>query len=182
MLRAARAAFNRGVVYIYGVDSHSLVDVRSTIPCLIAPIDRLDDRRHLPLMRAIYPDWIEDCLAMGGRCYLATLEGRVIGFAWLTDKALTLDCVGWHEELRKGTELIHSCGVDPEFRGRRVFPYLLSCIARERLDAGANHIWVEVDRKNHPSRRGIERVGFSLIRAIHWHLVLGTARAAERSP
>ena len=177
--------FNRGTVHIYSVGAESLIDIRPTVECRIAVLEDAQDHRYLQLMRRIYahrPEYADECAESGGRCYLAAaLGGRLIGFAWLTDERLTLDHLGWHEKLHPGTELIHSCGVHPEFRGHRVFPALLSVIARERLTAGATRIWVEVDRINLNSKRGIERVGFKPIRAIRWYRVLGTGWATERA-
>lgn len=183
LLRAGRSVFNHGTVQIYSVNSESLIDVQATVNCRIAPLEDQSDRRHLHLMRKIYsrrPAYADECAQSGGRCYIADLDGQHVGFAWLTDKALTLDALGWHEVLQPGTELIHSCGVHPDFRGHRVFPALLSVIARDRLSAGASQIWVEVDRKNFRSKQGIERVGFKPIRTIRWCLILGAARATER--
>lgn len=183
LLRLSRALYNHGTVEIHSVDSKSLIPVRATVNCRIELQQDPNDDRHLRLMRRIYayrPAYAEECAESGGRCYIADLDGEVIGVAWLTGKKLTLDALGWHEVLKPGTELIHSCGVHPDLRGHRVFPALLYQVARERLSAGADAIWVEVDRRNTPSRRGIERVGFRPTRAIHWHLVFGRAWAIQR--
>ncbi len=179
-----RSLYSGGSIRIYAVDNHSLIPTQARIPCVVRRVTDAHEQGHLTLMRRLYPrspEHITGLLTWGGSCYLASSEGTAVGFGWLNKEEHTLDGLGWHEELSPGTELIHSCGVDPAFRGQGVYPALLTAMVQERLENGVREVLAEVDARNTKSIRGLDKVGFRPVRTIVWRRVLGRPHAHERS-
>jgi RimJ/RimL family protein N-acetyltransferase len=56
--------------------------------------------------------------------------------------------------------LLSHCGTFPSFRGRGLYPAMLTQIARHLATKGVTHVVIHCADWNTPSRRGIERAGF----------------------
>lgn len=101
-------------------------------------------------------------MAISGHLGLfALLEGRVVGHAWAQPASDRSQLVNGYFDLRPGEALIHFCGVDPAFRGRRIFGRLLVELAKRLQDYPlATHVFVDAEASNSASLKGISTSGF----------------------
>ena len=68
---------------------------------------------------------------------------------------------GFQPDLWKNKNYIHYCYVDPSYRGKGIYPYMLVYLARKVFQVQSdNKIYISTDCKNCSSIRGIEKAGF----------------------
>lgn len=97
----------------------------------------------------------------------AYASGRVIGHAACFRPFAAERTVNGYFQLPAGSALIHGCFVDPEIRGRGVFPQLLQAVVRVvNADHPGSEVLVDTSVSNTPSQRGIVRSGFELARRV----------------
>jgi ribosomal-protein-alanine N-acetyltransferase len=91
---------------------------------------------------------LRDEIAAPGRSYVVAEDpvGRVVGYAGLLVAA--------------GEAHVMTIAVDPEHRGRGIGTRLMLAVARAGLEAGAEHLTLEVRDGNESARRLYERFGF----------------------
>jgi ribosomal-protein-alanine N-acetyltransferase len=91
---------------------------------------------------------LRDELEAPGRAYVVAEDpvGRVVGYAGLM--------------VAVGEAHVMTIAVDPEHRGRGIGTRLMLAVARAGLDAGAEHLTLEVRATNERALRLYERFGF----------------------
>ena len=67
----------------------------------------------------------------------------------------------------------------PEFRGRRLYPAVLTAILRSRFGGGATRAYIWCRRQNHASYAAIKRVGFQEVAVHRYRRMLGVTRQWE---
>lgn len=86
--------------------------------------------------------------------FYVVFEGRIVHSSYLLWRNPRLAF------MKRGDVHIGPCWTDPQHRGRRLFPAVISRIAA--LHSG-RRVWMIADEDNLASRNGIERAGFRLV-------------------
>jgi RimJ/RimL family protein N-acetyltransferase len=97
------------------------------------------------------------------QCYIAMVGGDIAHLVWLyypdeQDRQPTrwLRLKPGEAEIANGITL-------PQFRGKRVYPFVMYTLLRKLRDEGYRYVYGYIEADNLPSRRGIDKVGFKLI-------------------
>lgn len=100
-------------------------------------------------------------LAKGEIGVYAIIDDAVVGHAWVNVSRFKTRVVNGYALCGPGDALIHHCNVDPRFRGRGIYPFMLNALVSIlKASASANRILVDTNVRNHSSIRGIEKGGF----------------------
>ena len=87
------------------------------------------------------------------------------GFSYSPSEPARLDETGGTLfEFLPNSASLYDFYVLPEFRGRRLYPALLTYILKKRFPEGAQQAYIAVLQSNQPALRAIQRVGFQVIR------------------
>lgn len=119
----------------------------------------------------------------GQRMHWAEVSGRVVSWGFSTP------WIGpWALSETRSTLIVPPGGVCltaletlPEFRGRRLYPSVLTVILSERFSQGARRGYIWCRQDNIASYRAIKRVGFQEIAIHRYTRLLGWARHDESS-
>jgi RimJ/RimL family protein N-acetyltransferase len=101
-------------------------------------------------------------LARGDRGWYGYVGGRWVHRSWLVHGPAVMRLWAGYGAwpVATGAAYIHYCETTPEARGRNIYPAVLSRIAR---DTRIHDIFISCESENIPSRRGIEKAGFTEI-------------------
>lgn len=134
----------------------------------------LPQRLPAPEGRAVdwgRPDWF----VRGWRLWVAEQDGQIAALAWWRNAAQARDYL---PALRADEELLWHCTVLPAFRGRNLQALAWHALARDRVADGIVGFYTNCRDYNLPSRRNIERVGFTCIGFIRIDRLSGRRRVA----
>ncbi|MGH2508039.1 MAG: GNAT family N-acetyltransferase [Ktedonobacteraceae bacterium] len=112
-------------------------------------------------------------LRLGRHCYIARVEDQLVAYGWLTFDKEEIGELGLSVRLLPGEAYIWDCATLPAFRGKRLYPALLSHILGELQRTGFQRVWIGMDTDNQSSRTGAVLAGFQpvidilLVRELH---------------
>ena len=110
-------------------------------------------------------------LAAGHICYIGLADGKVAHFNWVqSDGVHLIPPAGRRRRVRPGEIWIYSSRTAEWARGRRLQPATLVAILEDFRRNGYSRAWICTERENLASQRGIERVGFRLVKK--WRILL----------
>jgi hypothetical protein len=117
------------------------------------------------------------------RVHLALVDGRVAswGFSVIPRGAWPLTETQCTLHVEDGAVCLFAFETLPQYRGRRLYPCLLSTIVSDRFREGATTAYIWCASGNHASYASIKRVGFKEITSHHYRRVLGVS-ASRTSP
>jgi GNAT superfamily N-acetyltransferase len=145
------------------------------IPISGANVDRVLDFRGLAQVTQFH-----SFLKWGRVGVFAILDQRVIGHAWAYLCSGSPVVVNGYFVLRPGETLIHHCNVVPQYRGRGVYPAMISALSERILkENGSSRILIDTPYRNVSAVRGIEKAGFNFL-APAWFLKVGRRTILRR--
>lgn len=104
------------------------------------------------------PQRLERNLDLGSSAYVAEIDDRIVGYAWLNDRVIEL--LGEEiQVLPSGWMLVHHCFVDAEYRNQGILQTMLMKLYRSSLAAGRSTAACLVDRANQPALAAFRRLG-----------------------
>lgn len=97
--------------------------------------------------------------------------GEVVGHTWgilcLTPaRAWRRMYANGYFRLLRGEALIHFCSVRDDCRGRGIYPAMLVLLGRRLFERGARRVYIDCDRGNAASIRGLRKVGFRPLESV----------------
>jgi hypothetical protein len=98
--------------------------------------------------------------AEGHRPYLISVDGEPAGYGWVAARSCDIGELGLEFELPFGNRYLWDFATLPAFRGRGLYPALLSEIIRRECPP-ATRLWIIHAPENLPSGVGIARAGFA---------------------
>jgi CelD/BcsL family acetyltransferase involved in cellulose biosynthesis/GNAT superfamily N-acetyltransferase len=104
-------------------------------------------------------------IAEGRTLHTVLVGGRLAGWGtsyWPSEPAPLDETPGAMLEMETGSVSLYDFYTLPEFRGRKLYPALLTHILQLRFGEGAARAYIAVVASNRASRNAIERVGFKL--------------------
>jgi RimJ/RimL family protein N-acetyltransferase len=109
------------------------------------------------------PSIVLQRLARGRHCYIASIEGKIVTYGWVTFDEEWIGELGLNFRLKAGEAYIWNCATLPAYRGLRLYPALLAYILRELQTQGQQRVWICADDDNLASQRGMLLAGFQPI-------------------
>ena len=98
--------------------------------------------------------------ATGRHCYAARVDGKLAAYGWVTFDEEAIGELGLRFRLKAGEAYIWDCATLPAYRGRLLYPALLSYIVSELRAAGLCRVWIGADMDNIVSQKGMALAGF----------------------
>ncbi|WP_104176984.1 GNAT family N-acetyltransferase [Cryobacterium sp. Y50] len=130
----------------------------------VFPIARENVSRVLDFRSAQQVSVFENYLDEGRTGVFGAVGERVVGHAWASSRSDTTATLSRYFRLRPGDTLIHHCHVDESARGQGVYGAMLRALVEKMLaDSRVRRIFIDTERSNVPSIRGIEKAGFSFV-------------------
>jgi RimJ/RimL family protein N-acetyltransferase len=118
--------------------------------------------------------FIEDRWAAKDRCYLAYFEGKLAHYSWVKSAGVQeITEADLQIPVAQGEFWIYHCWTAEWARGRRIYPCMLTLIARDYYQLGFTRANIYTSRANLPSQRGIKYAGFQYTFS-KWSLRLGS--------
>jgi hypothetical protein len=119
-----------------------------------------------------YLKTFEEFLYEGKLGYLGYINKKCIHRSWVEKNENTI--IYYHplaqKRLAKNEIYIHYCETAVTARGNNVYPYVISKIA---MDFPDKEVLICVNKKNHPSIKGVKKAGFKPIQSIKIFAILG---------
>lgn len=116
---------------------------------------------------------IERRLGRGERCFLALHQGRVVSYCWFSQARVGIEEVDLTVVVQPDEAYLYDAFTLPQWRGRGLYPALLTRMVREAMEVGCRRAMIFVVEDNLPSRQGIEKAGFELFQRISHYKLLG---------
>lgn len=107
------------------------------------------------------------------RCFVVEADDRFVHASWVTTER------SWAREIRgwlvppHGDAYIYESFTHPDARGRGIYPFALASILATLCSEGVRRAWIAVEEHNPPSRRSIDKAGFTFAFAISYRRKLG---------
>ncbi len=147
-----------------------------------AAADTPDDVRHL--MQRLHewdPREIRRRASLEDACVVSRVNGRLAGFAWVTNAEMNIREVASVRLLAPGHCWIYHCHVSAPFRGHGVYPVMLRDIMGEMARRHYSVAWIGAEESNKASLHGIEKAGFTKVGDIVHRTRLGRTISHEAS-
>ncbi|HZU70741.1 MAG TPA: GNAT family N-acetyltransferase [Ktedonobacteraceae bacterium] len=112
----------------------------------------------------------------GRRCYAAMVGNVLAAYGWVSLEEEEIGELHLHIRLARGEAYIWDCATIPAYRGQRLYPALLTYIARQLQSEGLSRIWIGADSDNYASQTGMALAGFQPIADIVDTCVLALRR------
>ncbi len=97
---------------------------------------------------------------LGDVCYIVMDQGECIHYSWMTKAVREISEIGYLAQLPPEHTWIYNCYTAPSHRGRSIYPRVLQEIVSDMCQAGSTVTWIDVDKRNSSSIRGLEKAGF----------------------
>ncbi|MFO7171316.1 MAG: GNAT family N-acetyltransferase [Chloroflexota bacterium] len=137
---------------------------------LIADLNRIDIQEARARLRG------------GHHAYIATLDGRPVGYGWAATRAASIGELGLAFALPRDERYLWDFATLPAYRGLGVYPRLLQAILRSEASARA---WILHAPENLPSGAGMARAGFRPVGRLSFQadggVALGDVRDSMRA-
>jgi GNAT superfamily N-acetyltransferase len=104
---------------------------------------------------------VEARLGSGNDLFVATLDGKPVGYGWLAHRCGGIDELDFSFGLPAGDAYLWDFATLPNWRGLGVYPHLLQAIVRHA--SGVERFWIGYEARNLASARGIQKAGFRVI-------------------
>ena len=112
----------------------------------------------------------------GRHCYAGRLAGKIVTYGWVTFDEEDIGELGLSFRLKPGEAYIWNCATLPAYRGRRLYPALLTYIIGTLQRQGLSRIWIGADSDNLPSQTGFVLTGFQPVGDMYISSVLTMRR------
>ena len=87
-------------------------------------------------------------------------NGELVTYGWVTFDFEHIGELSLSIQLRPGEAYIWDCGTPPLYRGKHLYPALLTYILGELQEMGLRRVWIGADSDNVASQKGMARAGF----------------------
>ncbi len=104
----------------------------------------------------------------GEVCGVARLNSEVVSYCWVAFQQAEVGEINRTIKLRNNELYFYDAFTLPDYRGRGLFPALLTAILGFARSQGCSRALIFSLRENRPSVRGIEKAGFSLFQSIYF--------------
>lgn len=99
--------------------------------------------------------------AMGDECFAVFHRGRCASYIWCTRQRRQIEEVRLCADLPHGEYWLYNAFTVPTYRNRGLYSRLLEHAVSVLSETGGRLVWIDAERGNHASVRGILRAGFA---------------------
>lgn len=170
-------AFERGTLWALELDDPSpALPAPSSADATFSEVVAGDDAALAAIaaaMGAADPGAMRERLASGRRCFVATVEGRVAAYGWVSQGTERIGELERTMLMAPGEAYIWDCATLPVFRRRGLYGALLRHINGLLRDEGLRRLWIGASLDNTPSILGFRSAGFQPVITLAYLRVLG---------
>jgi RimJ/RimL family protein N-acetyltransferase len=113
------------------------------------------------------PDLVDQMLAQGDEFFGWQAPDRtIVSFGWARFRGRSIGPVAFSD--RSGRTFLYNFHTLPAWRGRNLYPNLISQMRWALTAGGAREFIIDVNARNAASRRGIEKAGFVLVATVSY--------------
>ncbi len=131
-------------------------------------LDNKSGEKIASLASLVGKDIVKARFEQGEVCGVAWSNSAVVSYCWLAFKQAEVGEINRYIKLREKELYLYDAFTLPDYRGRGLFPALLTAILGHARSQGYSRALIFSNSKNRPSLRGIEKAGFSLFQSIHF--------------
>ena len=139
----------------------------------------LDDIRKIHVMHARNKNSLSKRLNDGHLCFIAKRKGDVVGYCWVAFRELYVSEIDKKIKFNNAEACLYNAFVFPEYRRKRVYQKILVEIFRFLRKNGHKKAFINVLSTNIPSQRGVEHVGFKVIKNVTFFRLFGLKKYVE---
>lgn len=167
--------------------SRSIPEVESGADAEYSFLDNKSGEKIASLASLVGKDIVNARFNQGEVCGVAWSNSAVVSYCWLAFKQAEVGEINRIIKLRDNELYLYDAFTLPDYRGRGLFPALLTAILGFARSQGYSRALIFSNSKNRPSLRGIEKAGFSLFQSIHFLKLLDLrfclpGRTRDREP
>lgn len=138
-----------------------------------------DDIRRISVMRALDKNSLLKRLNDGHLCFIAERKGDIVGYCWVAFQELYIIEIDKKIKFKNGGACVYDVFVFREYRRKKIYQKMLVEIFRFLRKKGHKRALINVLSTNIPSQRGVENVGFKIIRNVTFFRLFGLKKYAE---
>jgi ribosomal protein S18 acetylase RimI-like enzyme len=148
------------ILFKYTVDKEFS---KSDLMIVKATINQIDDLMNFESKNSIKD--LKSKVSQGQKCYLAYLDGECVFRSLVIDKPdkVQLNFI-YSLSLENDDVYIHYCETHPNYRGKGIYPSVLSYICKAYK--ANKQIYIVVNENNKSSINGVLKVGFTLAKKV----------------
>lgn len=120
---------------------------------------------------------IKKRFARGDICFLAKINDEYAHYSWLRFKEGEITEINRKINLGNGAGIIYNCHTYAKFRGRNIYPYILSKILMFLKEQEYKTAYIYTKGNNYPSIRGIEKTGFKEYGFVNYRRFFGVIKS-----
>lgn len=113
-------------------------------------------------------DIFRDRFHCGDICCAAKFDGKIASYCWISTKGGHIEEIDRNITLKNNEIYLYDAFTEPEFRGKSIFPRILTVILRYGKQKGYHKSLIFVLSSNHPSLRAIKKAGFASFQSVYF--------------
>lgn len=112
----------------------------------------------------------------GWQCFVAISNDKIVAYSWVATEDCFIREIDYHYKLNSDEIFIYDCFVCKEYRGRGIYPDIISKIVKFNTYKyctrnKVNIVYIGVESSNRASIRGVHKTGFrefNRVRYLQW--------------
>jgi GNAT superfamily N-acetyltransferase len=116
---------------------------------------------------------VEQKFKNGELCFVAKKEEEIIHYSWICFGSIYINEIEKEERFSDSTPIIYNVFTLPQYRGKKIYPYILSQEFKYLAQEGHSYVYIYTSANNKASIRGIKRAGFEVWQIIRYIKILG---------
>lgn len=164
-----RLTFGNLVLFSFNL-KNKIPDVKECIPTDIEFISDLSFLKTEDLIKKSYinSDIFKYRFNCGDICCVAKFEGKIISYCWISLNGGYIEEIDRNINLKNNEIYLYDAFTESEFRGKSIFPCILTAILRYGKGKGYHKSLVFALSSNHPSQRAIKKAGFARFQSVYF--------------
>jgi hypothetical protein len=110
----------------------------------------------------------------GDRCFAVLDNGKIVSYFWAQFGLKNCDELHLKFNLHPNQAWMYNAITIKTARGHGLYPNIIRYMAKVLLQSGIDESFVDVDPKNRPSIRGLEKAGYTRVVLIHMKKIFST--------
>ncbi len=159
---------------------NSLPTIQPEIELNFCMANQEDIPKLVHVMGLASPKAIEQRFKNGELCFVAKKEEEIIHYSWICFGSVYMNEIEKEEKFDDSTPIIYDVFTQPQYRGKKIFPYALSQEFNYLSQKGHSYVYICALANNKSSIHGIKRAGFEVWQMIRYVKILGIKKYYSR--
>lgn len=104
---------------------------------------------------------------------MAVDQSRIVAYCWVSFTETEVGEIDRVIKVKNKELYIYDAFTLPDYRGKNLYPYILTYICQYGKEKGYTRALIFVLRENTPSKQGIEKAGFKQFQVIKYSRIFG---------